>query len=121
MGTYVIPGATSAEEAAAYSPWPGRIWREVPGGIEVSDPNLSDADLAAAYAGFTPSGADPLTYQWPLSPAVRTEAARIKQSAEYTDAQLDAAFAAGAQRELAYTLRSVCRALVWLVDNRLGD
>jgi hypothetical protein len=60
-------------------------------------------------------------YRESLPLPVRTEASRIKTSANRTDAQLDSAFPAGPQRELAYTMRAVCRALIYLVDNRLAD
>ena len=69
MGTYLIPGAKSGAEAAAHVEWaPDRVWTVVDGGVRVDDPNLSDAELAELYAGFSPSGVDDLEFR-PRTPA----------------------------------------------------
>ena len=79
MGTYLIPGCNSTSEAADYNAAPGRVWTPVPGGVQVMSKAESDAQLAAAYAGFTPSGVDEFAYVPPLPQPVRDAVALLKQ------------------------------------------
>lgn len=59
MGTYLIPNAKSIQEAINYlmrtDPTPPGMWRQVAGGVEYTRDGATDAEVAALYAGFTPT------------------------------------------------------------------
>lgn len=74
MGSYVIPGATRAGEAAAFigaAPPERRVWLAMLEGVWFYDPLLTDAECAALYAGFTPTGGLEDGYEPPKPPAVQ--------------------------------------------------
>lgn len=76
MGTYLIPGAVSVHEAAAFVGEPPLTasWSYADGGILFEDTSRTDAQCASAYAGYVPSGLSDSQYVPALSPQV--EAAR---------------------------------------------
>lgn len=72
MGTYLIPNARSTREAAVYvGERLGCTWEHADGGVLFTDPDISDAECAALYAGFVPTAESDETYRPPVPPAVR--------------------------------------------------
>lgn len=126
MGSYVVPTAdmndvgslmNHLQEKGAWNDqqvWDAGIEE---GGVLFIDSTRTDQECADLYSDWQHVD----NWQPPLSPQVRAEAVRIKQSAQRTDAQLDSAFPAGPTRELAYAVRATCRALIYLVERRLED
>lgn len=79
MGSYLIPNAISTKEAAAYIPFaPNRQWTSVDGGVLFQDPARTDAECAALYSGFVPSGVTDDQFQWPLPSEVRTHLQHLR-------------------------------------------
>lgn len=71
MGSYLIPGATSVQEAANYlgEPVLSASWEVVPGGVLFIDTELNDAQCEALYLSYVPSGVTDADYRLP-PPAV---------------------------------------------------
>lgn len=114
MGTLLFPPTVLLENAQAWAgEAPGRRWILVEdGGFRLEDDNLTDAELELLFAGFDPQ-ATPA-----LPPALRgLHASHIRQLAEATQAQLDALTVAEAR----HMMRDLAKAMVLLVDSRLGD
>lgn len=79
MGEYLIPGAKSLMEAATFAnDRPTAVYTLTEGGVLVTDPTISDAEVEALFAGFTPSGADDLQYVVPIPVAVRTHLQHLR-------------------------------------------
>ena len=76
MGQYLIPNARSGVEALDYSPGGQAV--VVAGGVLVTDATRTDAALAAAYAGFVPSGLDDNAYEPVMSAAIRLHAGHLR-------------------------------------------
>lgn len=79
MGSYLIPNAASSKEAAAYVPFvPNRRWTIVDGGVLFEDPSLTNAQCAAIYAGYAPSGLTDEEFRWPLPSEVLTHLQHLR-------------------------------------------
>lgn len=117
MSDYLIPNAKSLDEVEDWTSdnnGPTDItWFPEQGGILASHPT---ADMAAFYASFVPSGVDDDRYAPLLPVELRPHAAHIRDFGLLTQAQLDAQ----TESNVRHVLRDVCRALVLLVDRRLG-
>lgn len=65
MGTYLIPSARSIQEATEFigGTTMTRTWTPMAGGgLAFADTSLSDAECAALYAAFVPTGVNDLSY-----------------------------------------------------------
>jgi len=117
MSDYLIPNARSLDEVedwTADNSGPAGInWFVEEGGILASHPT---ADMAAFYATFVPTGKTDEQWQPLLPVELRAHAAHIRDFGLLTQAQLDAQ----TESNVRHVLRDVCRALVLLVDRRLG-
>jgi hypothetical protein len=80
MGSYLIPGASSVQEAANYigpPPLTAR-WGYAEGGVLFEDTALTDAACAALYVGYVPSGITDAAYILPNPPEVQAGIDRLK-------------------------------------------
>lgn len=91
MGMYLIPNAMSINEAVDFLGEPGltQTWRQVPNGVLFEDTSRSDAQCAALYAGYVPSGTSDLDYQPPLPPAVQQAKNTLKAFWDTNPASID--------------------------------
>ena len=106
MGQYLIPNAKSSAEASLHVPFGAdRLWREQEGGVMFTDPNLTDAECAALYANFTPSGMTNDEYRQPLPEYLRTHLPHLKQ---YYDAT------AVTNAETVHVVKDLIRAVYYL-------
>lgn len=73
MGQYLIPNAASINEAIDFvgEPQLTQTWQKVGNDVLFVDSALSDAECAALYVGFTPSGTPDADYVTPPPQAVR--------------------------------------------------
>jgi hypothetical protein len=94
MGSYLIPAAPSINEAAAYIGEPPltATWERVGADVLFTDTARTNAQCAAAYAGYVPSGLTDAEYIPPLSPALAAARDTLRtfwnaNPASVTDAQ----------------------------------
>lgn len=80
MGQHLILNALSINEAVDFigGPNTNQTWEYVEGGIMFVDEQRSDAQCAALYSGYTPSGQDDFSYQSPPPAAVQQARQTLK-------------------------------------------
>ena len=114
MGTYLVPGARSVFEVAEYA-MPGHqsTLTVVEEGVLIQDPTRTDAELAALYAGFEPSGSTDEQIIAMLPRVLRAHAGHLR---DFRDAVRDGVPVTNAQ-----TLHVIADIIDWvrLSDDRL--
>lgn len=114
MGAYFVPGALSAKEVGDYAlPSGGSTLEVVEGGVLVTDATRSDSDLAAMYAGYTPTDATDDTWRPRLASALVTHVGHLR---DYEDA-----IRAGTPVTNAQTVHVLADVIAWirLTEDRL--
>lgn len=118
MGSYLIPGALSTIEAAAFvgagqTFVPDRRWEQVEGGVLFTDPALDDAGCAALYQGFVPSAANDEVAKYPMPDNVRLHTQHLRDYLAADPATITAA-------TTVHAVKDIIRVLFWL-NRRVQD
>jgi hypothetical protein len=92
MGSYLIPNALSVQEAADHIGTPNLTssWERAENGVLFKDTSRTDAQCAALYTDYTPSGADDFIYEKPLPQPVVEAMATCKAFYDTNPATLTA-------------------------------
>ena len=107
MGTYLIPNAPSISEAADFIGEPPltATWERFGPDVRFTDTARSNAQCAALYAGYVPSGATDETYRPPKPPEVQAAITTLQAIYQTNPASMTDAQTAAATRAIIVVLR----------------
>lgn len=113
MGSYLIPNAPSIAEAADFIGEPPltATWERFGADVRFTDTARTNAQCAAAYAGYVPSGATDTTYSRPLAPALLAAIDTLRTFWQQDPASLTDSQTATVLRAVLVVLRDLNRRL----------